>query len=387
MVVAALLWTGSSALPERVVSIRMLLFFGSALVAFITPYLLFPDSLAVVLQLGNRSNRGIFYHILSRTSTVFTAAIVAIAGVSFGDLNSPLSDLGIKALYFSYGTLFFCGLMGISIGLYARSGEKSRFWKESEKGRKLRADMADYLKYPIDPGSIPSFINTAIVGGLGMIGVSMGSAAYGSFGPVYELMPAFILVVIGTVILFRLSGDTAMHYYSTNAFFNEFFGETIAGKEAESKIQVEQLWWVPGPIKSHVWATLLQLDRKFPAGRILFVGHLLIWLLSYQDPAEQTMISAWMLFAISHHAIILISLSDEYAPAWFRQWIGSSTQWTMVRIWMQMRWILILAVSIWVNSLIFGHVSYMAQGGILALYVISAAFIALIATYYQKATT
>jgi hypothetical protein len=215
----------------------------------------------------------------------------------------------------------------------------------------------------------------------------MGSAAYGSFGPVYELMPAFILVVIGTVILFRLSGDTAMHYYSTNAFFNEFFGETIAGKEAESKIQVEQLWWVPGPIKSHVWATLLQLDRKFPAGRILFVGHLLIWLLSYQDPAEQTMISAWMLFAISHHAIILISLSDEYAPAWFRQWIGSSTQWTMVRIWMQMRWILILAVSIWVNSLIFGHVSYSAQGGILALYIISAAFIALIATYYQKATT
>ena len=387
MFAAALLWTGPSSLTERVVSLRMLLFFGSALVAFITPYLLFPDPLSVILQLGNSSNRGVLNHLFSRTAMVLTAAVVAIAGVMFGDLNAPLSDLGTKALYFSYGVLFISGLMGLSIGLYARSGEKSRFWKESEKGMKLRSDMAHYMKYPIDPGSIPSFMNTVIVGGVGMMAVSMGSALYGAFGSVYEGVPAILLIIAGVVILLRLAGNAVMNYYSTNAFFNEFFGETIAGKEAESKIQVEQLWWVPGPIKSHVWATLLQLDRKFPAGRILFVGHLLIWLLSYQDPAEQTMISAWMLFAISHHAIILISLSDDYAPAWFRQWIGSSAKWTMVRVWMQMRWVLILAGSVWVNSLIFGHVSYSAQAGILALYIISAAFIALIATTYQKATT
>ena len=365
----------------------MLLFFGSALVAFITPYLLFPDPYAVILQLGNRSAGGVFRHLLKRTETVWTGAIVVIGFVCFGDIISPFADLYIKALYFAAGTLFFSGLMGVSISRYARSGEKSRFWKESERGRRLRANMGEYLKYPIDPGSIPSFVNTIIVGGTGMIGVSVGAALYGSYGPLFELLPALFFITLAVVMMTRLHQKTVSNFYSTNAFFNEFFGETITGKEAESKIHVDQLWWVPDFIKSHVWALLLQLDRKFPAGRVLFVGHLLIWLLSYQRPAEQTMISAWLLFALSHHAIIFISLSDEYAPSWFRQWIGSSAQWTLVRIWIQFRWVLLFIVSIWVNSLIFGHVSYGAQGGILLFYIASAAAISMLATLYQKATT
>ncbi len=220
-----------------------------------------------------------------------------------------------------------------------------------------------------------------------MIGVSVGAALYGGYGPVYELVPAILLMIFAMYSLTRLHRFAVRNFYATNSFFNEFFGETIAGKESESKIQVDQLWWVPASIKSHVWALLLQLDRKFPAGRVLFVGHVLIWLLSYQRPAEQTMISAWFLFALFHHAIIVISLSDEYAPGWFRQWIGSATQWVMVRIWIQLRWVLILAVSIWVNSLIFGHVSYAVQGGIIIFYILSAGFISLCANIYQKATT
>jgi len=383
----AILWAGTSSLTDRVVLLRMLLFFGSALIAFITPYLLFPDPYAVILQLGNRSADGMFRHMVKQAEAVWIGSIVVIGSVCFGDLLTPAAHLATKALYFAIGTLFFSGLMGISIIRYSQSGEKSRFWKESEKGRKLRADMGTYLKYPIDPGSIPSFINTIIVGGLGMIGVSAGAALYGSFGPLFELIPAAIFTIIAALMVTRYHGEAVRNFYSTNAFFNEFFGETIAGNESKSTIQVEQLWWVPVSIKSHVWAILLQLDRKFPAGRVLFAGHVLIWLLSYQRPAEQTIISAWVLFALCHHAIIVISLSDEYAPAWFRQWIGSSAQWTLVRIWIQFRWVLLLAFSIWINSLIFGHVSYAAQAGIISFYVVSAAAISLIATLYQKATT
>lgn len=387
LVVVSLLWTGESSLSDRVLSLRMLLFFGSALIAFITPYLLFPDPYSVILQLGNRSAGGIFRHMLKRTETVWSGAIVVIGTICFGDLNTPLADINTKVLYFTTGTLFFSGLMGISISRYAQSGEKSRFWKESDRGRNLRANMGEYFKYPIDPGSIPSFVNTVIVGGLGMIGVSAGAALYVASGPLFEAAPALVFIALAFILMTRLQSNAVRNFYSTNAFFNEFFGETISGKEAESKIQVEQLWWVPGPIKSHVWAVLLQLDRKFPAGRVLFVGHLLIWLLSYQGPAEQTMISAWILFALFHHAIIFISLSDEYAPTWFRRWIGSDLQWTLIRLWIQFRWVLILGVSIWVNSLIFGHVSYAAQGGILLFYILSAALISLSATLYQKATT
>lgn len=381
------MWTGTSSLADRVISLRMLLFFSSALIAFITPYVLFPDPFAVVLQLGNVEGNGIFQHMLKRTDAIWSGAIVTIGVICFGDLLSPFTGLGIKALYFFTGTLFFSGLMGFSISRYARSGDKSRFWKESDRGRELRAKMGEYFKYPIDPGSIPSFINTVLVGGLGMIAVSIGAALYGGYGPAFELLPAICLIILAGFSLTRLHRFSVRNFYATNAFFNEFFGETIAGKEAESKIQVDQLWWVPSSIKSHVWALLLQLDRKFPAGRVLFIGHVLIWLLSYQRPTEQTMISAWLLFAVFHHAIIIISLSDEYAPAWFRQWIGSRAQWIMVRMWIQFRWVLILAVSIWVNSLIFGHISYAVQGGIITFYILSAAFISIGANIYQKAIT
>lgn len=381
------MWTGMSPIADRVVSLRMLLFFSSALIAFITPYMLFPDPNAVVLQLGNTGPSGMIRHLLRRADPIWSSAIVCFFVVCFGDLQSPFTDLGTKLLYFTISALFFSGLMGFSICRYARSGEKSQFWKESNRGRELRATMGEYFKYPIDPGSIPSFINTVLVGGLGMIAVSAGAALYGSSGPGFELLPAVVMALLAIYSFLRLKPGVVRHFYASNAFFNEFFGETIAGKESESKIQVEQLWWVPATIKSHVWALLLQLDRKFPAGRVLFVGHLLIWLLSYQRPAEQTIISAWLLFALFHHAIIVISLSDEYAPGWFRRWIGSAAQWIMIRTWIQFRWILILAVSMWVNSLIFGHVSYAAQGGILLFYMISAAFISISAHFYQNVTS
>lgn len=384
MIVIGLLWAGYDSVEERVVSIRMFLFFGSALIAFITPYMLFPDPYCPTLQLGNIGKRELFSHLLHRAGLLWWGAVLFMAVVCFGDLTQPLSGLQTKTFYFLYGTLFFSGLMSYSLSRYTRSGKSSQFWKESDRGRELRGKMGEYFKYPVDPGSIPSFINTVVVGGLGMLAVSVGATLYGTFGSVFEGVIALFLIVLSLLAYRKQLSDLVSDYYASNAFFNEFFGETIAGKESESKIEVEQLWWVPPAIKSHVWALLLQLDRKFPAGRLLFVGHVLIWLLSYQRPPEDVMISAWLLFALFHHVIIVISLSDRYAPGWFRRWIGSPAQWIFTRLWIQFRWILILVVSMLFNSLIFGHVSYLAQGGITLFYIGSAALISLGAHFYQK---
>lgn len=379
-----LLWAGYEPVEGRVVAIRMFLFFGSALIAFITPYLLFPDPYSTILQLGNIGIRDLFLHLLKRSSVLWSGSILFMAFVCFGDLSHPLNSIGIKAYYFMYGSLFFTGLMIYSISRYVRSGKNSQFWKESERGRELRGKMGEYFKYPVDPGSIPSFINTVVIGGLGMLSVTAGAALYGSFGVMFEGLVAAGLLGISFIAVRKQFAGLVSDYYASNAFFNEFFGETIAGKEEESKIEVEQLWWVPSAIKSHVWAVLLQLDRKFSAGRILFAGHVLIWLLSYQRPPEDVMISAWLLFAIFHHVIIVISLSDRYAPGWFRRWIGTPVHWIFTRIWIQFRWILILGVSMLFNSLIFGHLSYAVLGGTILFYIGSAAIISVSAHMYQK---
>lgn len=362
----------------------MFLFFGSALVAFITPYLLFPDPYSTIMQLGNAGPKALIRHLFRRSAVLWSGSVIFIVAICFGDIVYPFFDLSTKIIYFLNGTLFFSGLLIYSICRYTRSGKNSQFWKESQRGRDLRASMGEYFKYPIDPGAIPSFINTVAIGAAGMISVSVGAAFYGSFGIYFELIPALFLMLLGLTSLSKLSGDLVTNYYASSAFFNEFFGETIAGKEAESKIEAEQLWWVPSAIKSHVWAMLVQLDRKLPAGRILFAGHILIWLLSYQNPGDELMISAWTLFTLFHHAIIFVSLSDQYSPLWFQRWIGSSAQWVLVRMWIQFRWILILAVSMLFNSWIFGHVSYSAQGGILLFYILSAGLFSLSAHLYKN---
>ena len=379
-----LLWTGGAGIEGRVVALRMFLFFASAMIAFITPYLLFPDPYSAMMQLGNAGPKSILRHLFRRSAVLWGGSILFIGAICFGDINRPFSDLATKWVYFATGALFFSGLLVYSVARYTRSGLKSQFWKESDRGRDLRSSMGEYFKYPIDPGAIPSFINTAVIGGLGMIAVSAGAALYVSYGIFYEALPALLLVVTGLYSVKKLTPLLVANYYASGAFFNEFFGDTINGKEEAARIQVDQLWWVPGWIKSHVWALLLQLDRKFPAGRALFVGHLFIWLLSYQDPGDELMISAWLLFSIFHHVIIIISLSEQYSPGWFQRWIGSSAQWIFVRIWIQFRWILILAVSMLFNSWIFGHVSYAAQGGILLFYIASAVFISVASHFYNR---
>lgn len=378
-----LLWTGPHSVEQRVVSLRMFLFFASALIAFSTPYLLFPDPAATLLQLGNVSRKDIMRHLAGRLNLFWAGGILCVGVICFGDLNSPLSHLPLKLLYFISGALFFSGLMMIAMYRYTKAGAQSQFWKESERGRELRGRMAEYFKFPLDPGSIPSLINTVLIGGGGMILVSVGALFYGLYGVFFELLPALFLVTLGFYRLKTLRPVSLTNYYASNAFFNEFFGETMEENQAASVLQADQLWWVPSPVKSHVWAMLLQLDRKLPAGRVLAVGHIVIWVLSYRDPSEQLMVSAWTLFALFHHVLIILSLSQRFAPGWFRRWVGSPVQWIFARAWMQFRWILLLGVSIMFNSLIFGHVSYAAQLYILAGYAGSALVISYVAHIYQ----
>jgi len=361
----------------------MTLFFGAALIAFITPYLLYPDPYAVILQLGNYSAGKLFLHLLRRTAPIWAGSLMLIAVISFGDLSGPFDQLATKAFYFIYGVTFFSSLFLFSICRYSRSGLRSQYWKESEKGRDVRRKMGEYFKYPLDQGSIPSFINTVLVGTVGMLGVPAGAALYGAFGLGYELLPGLFLLLLAVLSVKKLWKHFVQNYYATHAFFSEFFGETAADRDESSEVQPNQLWWAPDSLRPHVWALLLQLDRKFPLGRVLAVGHILIWLLSYRDPGDRLMISAWLFFALFHHVAIVMSTADEFAPVWFSKWIGSPANWVMVRVWIQLRWILILGASILFNSLIFGHVSFTAQAFILLFYIGSAGLISFLIHMYQ----
>jgi len=384
VIALGLLWTGNDPLSDRVVTLRMFLIFISGFVAFATPFLLFPDKYAATIQLGNLHGPDLIRHITQKTKRVFLLSGLLVVILCLGNPLYDTGDLLMQIIYLSYGIIMIVGLQLLSTSRYLRSGKSSQFWKESEKGRDLRKQLADYMKYPMDPGTIPSLINTILITSAGMIAVAVGALFSGIFGPVFELLPAFLLFIGGIYSFRRTAAATEMHYLCTNAFFREFFGTTIAGSEQKEAVKTEQLWWVPSGIKTNVWALLVQLDRKFPAGRVIIAGHVLVWLLSYQRPGGDMMLTTWILFSVMHHGLIFLSASEEFTPVWWQRWMAGGLNWLMSRFWMQFRWVLLLLVSVWLNGFIFGHTGNAEVVMMAGVYILTGFLFSLTISIYQK---
>lgn len=384
VILGGLYWTGLEPISQSVLTQRMFLLFMSGLAAFITPFLLFPDKRTGLLQLGNVSGRSMIRYILHRSGSLFYLPLLLVLVFCFGEIHNPIGDLKLKALYSLHGAITLLGLWLLATGRYLASGASSQFWKESEKGRNLRKQAADILKYPVDPGSLPSLLNTILITFAGMITVAAG-AALGQVGGVWmELAPAVFLLAAGVYAFKKAVQNPEAGFYQTNAFFSEFFGDTVSGAEARVPVTVNQLWWVPARIKSTVWAMLLQLDRKLPAGRLILAGHLLVWIISYQRPGTEVMVTVWTLFALIHHSILFISLSGEFAPGWWRNWVASGINWMISRFWMQFRWILMLAASMWVNGFVFGHTGLAELVFVTAVYTISALLLSIVLSLFLR---
>jgi len=265
-VLFCVLWTGSADLESRIVTIRYFMIVLSGLLAFIVPHIFFPDRLMPLYQLGNISEKAINKLLVKRFTRYSLPVYAAFPVMMFADLNTPLNDLSTKLIYTLVATLFYTGIGYLSLFRYVKSGDESQFWKESEKGRNLRRKVADYLKYPLDPGAIPSLINTVLITVVGIGTVTIAAYVGNNYGPIFEVSTAIIICGFGLLLMKRTESKIDRYFYSTNAFFREFFGETLTGDDVAEQRTVEQLWWVPKTLKAHVWQFILQQERILPAG-------------------------------------------------------------------------------------------------------------------------
>lgn len=379
-----LLWTGTNDLQERVVTNRYFLFSLTALIAFLTPYILFPDGNLAVIQLGNFSPASIREYTLKKIVRLTWPIYLLIIVIFFGDLQSPFSFLMDKFILCIGSFFLINGVMLFSIVRYAKSGKSSQFWKESakEKGKKI---FSEYLKYQqVDPSSLPSLINTVFVFLMGAISIVSGAIIQQNFGMFFELIFFLIIFVYGVYFLKKHTYSLDQNFYSSDAFFREFFGSGSKTEEATSKREVEQLWWVPSRLKMHVWQFLLQIDRKIPAGRAVAAGHIAVWFIAYQRPDPQFLTIIWVLFALAHQLFTIMSIQKEIAPYWMLRWVDSPSVWTLSRFWMQLRWLVPLLLSMNVQYFLFGVPGYSEQFIILLIFILSALFTSIIGTVKLK---
>lgn len=379
-----LVWTGTSDLQERVVTNRYFLFSLAGLIAFLTPYILFPDGNLAVIQLGNFSPASIREYTLKKIVRLTWPIYLLIFVIFFGDLRTPFSFLFEKIILFSGSILLLSGVILFSIVRYSKSGKSSQFWKEAakEKGQKM---FSEYLKYQqVDPSSLPSLINTILVFSLGAISIVIGAILQQNVGLYFELIFFLIIFVYGVYFLKKYTYSLDQNFYSSDSFFREFFGNGSKTEEATSKREVEQLWWVPARLKMHVWQFLLQIDRKIPAGRAVAAGHAAVWFIAYQRPDPQFLTIIWILFALAHQLFTIMSIQKEIAPYWMLRWVDSPSVWTLSRFWMQLRWLVPLLLSMNVQYFLFGVPGYAEQSVILLIFTLSALFTSIIGTVKLK---
>lgn len=369
---------------NRLVMMRYLLFAYSGLFAFILPYISFPDPDKNLYQLGNVNSRDLLKSYLVNHRPVWGVCVLLLIVVALADSRGITGEFISQLTLLVYSILFFTGIYLFASYRYIKIGKDSQEWQEGERGRQISLQLADLAKYPVDPGSIPSLINSILISLLGMLGVVTGALFFGFAGPPGELLIAFLFFLFGMNRFYSLKEIGDRCYYQTNAFFSEFFGLASGPGSGREPLKVDQLWWIPGRWKPNSWGLMLQMDRKLPAGRYIAVGHLFIWVIAYQDAGRFVMLSSWALFAILHHGLLFLTATSSIAPKWWLRIIDKPLHWIASRIWVQARWLLPIMLSMTVMKWIFELFTWQDLGWVAMLYVFSGAVIATIVSFRHE---
>lgn len=373
---AGTVWTWGQPSAEKMITIRYVLFGLSALAAFITPYMLFPDRYRPVIQLANPKGAIVGKHLIQKMQLLLISGSVLLVFMAIGGIMSDSGSITEILLTAAGSVLFYSAILNLARYRYLQSGPDSQFWRESEKGREYRKKMADYFKYPLDPGSIPSLINTVVIFLSGSVIIIVGTVLYETIAGWSETLLYCIFWVIIYFMIRRQEMSVVRYYYSTNAFFSEFFRESQDGDAQESVKTADQLWWVPARLRPHVWQLTLQTDRIVPAGRTIFAAHVAMLFVAYQKPDGDFLFMLWMGFALLHHLFIPLSARDDVAPGWLIQWIAGETTMVLSRVWMQVRWVLPLLIGMNVQHFIFGVLEFRLQLLLILFYLLSAFIVA-----------
>lgn len=363
---------------ERLVAMRYLLFVMAGIIAFILPYISFPDSRSKLFQLANYSPSRLLREYIKRHQPVWGMGLVLIIVIATADSRGFTPDFGGQLLLVLHGILFLAGIYLYASYRYLKIGKDSQQWQEGDRGRKVRIRFAEMAKYPIDPGSIPSLISSVLIAVIGMMAVVTGAMVYGIAGLWGETGVSLLLFLFGINRYVVSSSETDHFYYQTNAFFSEFFGVASGPGAGREPLKVDQLWWIPTRWKARGWGLMLQMDRKLPAGRFIAVGHLFIWVLAYQDTSEIILLISWGVFAALHHSLLLLTANPAIAPKWWLRQLDQPAHWVLSRFWIQVRWLLPLMFSMSVMKLFFALFEWSDLGLIALLYLSAGAVVALI---------
>ncbi len=322
------------------------LFSGAAL-AMAVPHVLLPDARVPLLQLLNRSPAQLLTYQLGQWVPVVALCALPAMVLAFYDPGRWAVDAPTKGVLLIEHLLIIVGTGVYSVMHYGTLGARSQDWQEGRAGQWYATAVETAGQgVSVPRGLVPALFATGRIFSVTVAAVLV--AAY------LEPVAAGLAAWASGASLCLTAGWRAQqaratydrHFYQTNAFYREALGGGGLRAQAREPIAYDALYWVPHRWRPAVWASIRQFDRVLPLGRLVALGHGLLWLLCWQG-VPSTIIAAYvLLFIVAQNAACYVLSRPDLSPPVFQITRASPTYWMIVRFFVNLRWALPFALSL-----------------------------------------
>ena len=335
-----------ASLETRRTVLRLWMLGAAGTLSVVTPTLLYPDPQAPVAQLLNAAPTHLLQHHLRRLLPVVSLAALPAVLLAFADAQTPMAAWLSKADALGRGLLLLAGTTLDTFVYYSTLGPRSQAWQDGQAGTwyaKRVEDRGQGVSVP--RGLVPVLFATArcfVVAIAALVAMAYGVQAAGALG---GWLPLLVLAGWAGRRLWMARTAYDHHYYHTSAFYSEVLGGTTETTD-RTPIPYDAVYWTPSRWRPSVWASLRQLDRRFPLGRLVALGHLAFWLLCLQDATLTTRTAVLLLLIAAPNAGLLLLVQPPAAPPPFQRTLQSISDWIITRTFVNLRWVPPLIASL-----------------------------------------
>lgn len=313
---------------------------GAGLFAVAPPNVLLPDPNVPVVQLLNWSPTRLLRYQLFRLGPLVLLVVVPAVLIAYTDPAGPFQHLGAKGAALGQSLLLLLGAALDSFVHFVTIGQRSQAWHEGRAGQWYASTVEETGHgVSLPRGLVPALYATTRCFVVSIAAVVASAAGTQAGSLLLAWGPGLALLGWAVVRLVRHRAAYDRHFYHTTAFYAEVLGGGTMAAGDREPVPYHALYWVPARWRPATWASLRQLDRRLPLGRLVAIAHLGLWLLCIQGVAP-ALVSGYLLIVFTAQvAACGLLVTTAAAPRPFQRALQSSVDWFATRTFVNLRWL------------------------------------------------
>ena len=304
------------------------------------PNVLFPDANTPLLQLVNWPPRRLLRYQLGRLGPLILLVVLPALLIAYVDPGGPLRHLGAKTGALAQALVLIVGAAADSFVHFATLGPRSQAWQEGQSGgwyQRAVEERGQGVSLP--RGLVPALFATTRCFLVILAAVLVSAAGAQAGWTLAAWAPGLVLLGWAGARLWRHRTAFDRHFYHTTAFYDEVLGGGTLRATGRDPIPYDALYWVPSRWRASVWASLRQLDRRLPLGRLVALAHVALWLLCARGVSPAIVGGYLAVVFTAQTATCGLLVRREAAPLSFQHVLQSTADWMATRAFVNLRWL------------------------------------------------